>query len=209
MSNFFSRQSASFRNDLNRSIGALIGIAQGLICDRHLNDTEVLFLNQWLQSNENIALIWPGDVVHARIQEVLADGVVTEDERAYLIETLRELVGGTLEDLADAEHVSELMFDQDVEVLFEGRRFCLTGNFVFAPRNSCAEAIERRRGTVASAVSKKTHYLVVGSMGSPEWKHGSFGTKVEQAMALKNEGAEICLVDENRWASALARYPCP
>lgn len=165
-------------------------------------------MNRWLQSNENIGLTWPGDVVHARIKEVLADGVITEDERAYLLETLQKLVGGTLESLADAEHVSELMFDPDAEVLFEGRRFCLTGNFVFAPRNTCAEAIERRGGTVSSAVSRKTHYVVVGSMGSPEWKHGSFGTKVEQAMTLKREGAEILLVDEDRWANALSRHTC-
>ncbi len=38
MNSFFSRQGAAFRNELNRSVGALIGIAQGFLCDGHLND---------------------------------------------------------------------------------------------------------------------------------------------------------------------------
>ena len=85
MTNVFARQSGAFRNDMNRSFGALIGIAQGLVRDQQLNDNEIRFLREWLESNENIALTWPGDVVHSRMMEVLADGVVTEEERAYLL----------------------------------------------------------------------------------------------------------------------------
>lgn len=208
MSNFFSRQSAAFKNDLNRSIGALVGIAQGLICDQNLNDSEVNFLHQWLKSNENAALTWPGEILYTRINEVLADGIITSDERSYLLETLQQLIGGSLETLASTEHVCELMFDRDTEVLFEGRQFCLTGNFVFAPRSTCTEAIERRGGFVTSSVSKKTQFVVVGSLGSPEWKHGSFGTKVTQAMALKREGTKIALIEEDSWANALSTIQC-
>jgi hypothetical protein len=147
VSNFFTRQTAAFRNDLNRSMGALVGIAQGLICDRHLNDDEVAFLCLWLEANESISLTWPGDVVYARIKEVLEDGVITEPERTYLIETLQKVIGGTLEDLSQSEHVSDLMFDAVHAITFEGRKFCLTGNFVFAPRIRCADAIEKRGGT--------------------------------------------------------------
>lgn len=206
MSNFFTRQSAAFQNDMRRSMGALLGIAQGLICDRHLNDDEVRFLNAWLEENENIALVWPGDVVHARVREALQDGVITDDERAHLLDTLQRLVGGTLEELDEAAHVSQLMFDAEPNVLFEGRAFCLTGDFVFAPRATCAAAIERRGGRVASGVSHKLHYLVVGGLGSSEWKHGSFGTKVEKAMALRREGAQLKVVHEDAWAQALSLH---
>ena len=96
MSNFFARQNVTFKNDLNRSLGALVGIAQGLICDAQLNDSEITFLNSWLSENENISLSWPGDVVHARVKDVLADGVVTDDERKYLLESLQKLIGGKL-----------------------------------------------------------------------------------------------------------------
>ena len=203
MSDFFARQSKTFENDLRRSMGALLGIAQGLVCDKHLNDDEVRFLNAWLTENENISLVWPGDVVHARVREVLADGVITDEERAYLLDTLQRMVGGTLDNLDEAAHVSDLMFDPEPRVSFDGRSFCLTGDFVFAPRKTCAAAIERRGGSVASSVSHKLHYLVVGGLGSPERKHGSFGTKVEKAMALRREGAMLLVVREDAWAQAL------
>lgn len=206
MANFFTRQSAAFRNDLNRSLGALVGIAQGLVCDRQLNDREIVFLSDWLTANESLALSWPGDVVHARIKAVLADGVVTEKERAYLLDTLHKVIGGTLDELDATSHVSELMFDETPVVEFAGRVFCLTGDFVFAPRAVCAEAIERRGGLVTPGVSKKLHYLIVGGLGSPEWKHGSFGTKIEKAMELKREGVNLIVVHEDRWANALSSY---
>ncbi|MET3603213.1 NAD-dependent DNA ligase [Sphaerotilus sulfidivorans] len=207
MSNLFVRQGVAFKNDLNRSLGALVGIAQGLVCDAHLNDSEITFLNSWLNENENISMSWPGDVVHARVKNVLADGVVSDDERKYLLETLQKLIGGTLEELQQTTHVSELMLDDVPSVNFSGHTFCLTGEFVFAPRSLCAEAIERRGGKVATAVSKKLNYLVVGGLGSPEWKHGSFGTKVEKAMALKRAGASLLVVHEDRWANSLSSNP--
>lgn len=207
MTNFFTRQSAAFRNDLNRSLGALVGIAQGLVCDRHLNDQEIVFLKDWLAANETLLLAWPGDVVHARVKAVLEDGVVTDAERAYLLETLQKLIGGTLEELEEATHVTELAFDPVTTVEFTGRSFCLTGDFVFAPRATCAVAIEGRGGIVSSSVTKKLHYLVVGGLGSPEWKHGSFGTKIEKAMALKRDGAPLFVVHEDNWARSLSAHP--
>ena len=206
MTNFFTRQSATFRNDLNRSLGALVGIAQGLVCDRNLNDAEITFLKNWLEANENISLTWPGDVVYARIQAVLADGIVTDEERAHLLDTLHKLIGGSLEELESTTHVSDLMFDPVTTVEFAGRVFCLTGDFVFAPRSVCAAAIETRGGAVAASVTKKLNYLVVGGLGSPEWKHGSFGTKVEKAVTLKRDGLPILIVHEDHWANSLSQH---
>ena len=208
MTNFFVRQSAAFNNDLKRSLGALIGIAQGLLCDGQLNDQEISFLNQWLSQNESISLIWPGDVLHHRVKAALADGVISEDERRHLMQTLQQLVGGTLEELAESTHVSELIFDEIEDLIFKDATFCLTGEFVFATRGTCAEAIERRGGVISKSVTKKLHYVIVGGLGSAEWKHGSFGTKLEQAMKLKREGARLRIVHEDKWASSLSSQPC-
>jgi NAD-dependent DNA ligase len=95
------------------------------------------------------------------------------------------------------------MFDPVTTVEFAGRVFCLTGEFVYAPRASCESATEELGGSVVSGVSKKLNYLVVGGFGSPEWKHGSFGTKIEKAIALKRDGVPISIVHENHWVSAL------
>lgn len=203
MSNFYTRQSAAFKNDLNRSLGALLGIAQGLLCDGHLNDQELRFLRDWLTQNDAIAATWPGDVVHARVRDVLADGVVTQEERAYLMETLQQLIGGALEELADATHVTELALDRTATITIQNFTFCLTGDFVFAPRSHCESVIKKLGGIVSSSVNKKLNYLVVGGLGSKEWKHGSFGTKIEKAIEYKRSGLPILIVHEDQWASVL------
>jgi NAD-dependent DNA ligase len=203
MTSFFTRQAASFRNDLSRSAGALIGIAQGFLCDGHLNDNEIRFLNDWLRQNESIAAAWPGDVLYARVREILADGIVTSEERSYLTEMLQQVVGGTLDELADARHVSELALDRGASVTIQDSTFCLTGDFVFAARQQCEAAIQKRGGTSSKSVTKKVNYVVVGGLGSPEWKHGSYGTKIEKAMEYKRTGARLLIVHEDQWAAAL------
>ncbi len=203
MSNFFARQGGAARNELHRSASALIGIAQGLLCDGELNDSEIQFLSKWLENNQSIANAWPGDVLHSRIRHVLADGHVSEEERTHLIETLRQLVGGALEDLSESEHVSELALDQLEKIVIPDSTFCLTGEFVFAPRAQCEGFITRLGGIVSKDVTKKVNYVVVGGLGSKEWKHGSFGTKIEKAIQYRSQGLPICIVHEDIWASSL------
>lgn len=202
MSNLFARQGAGYYNDLNRSLGALIGIAQGLICDNQLNDSEIGFLQKWLEANDVISTTFPGDVLYSRIQNAIADGVITDDERLHLIDTLQQLVGETLEELADNTHISSLAIDKVNEILFEGKRFLLTGDFVFGSRQICEQFIERLGGVVSNTVSKKIDYVVVGGLGSKEWKFGSFGNKIKDAMQLKSEGSSILIIHEDCWANS-------
>ena len=203
MAKFFTRQAAAYRNQLNQSCSELTGIAEGLIADRQLNDAEINFLNRWLEKHDVISCEWPGDVIHARIKAVLADGFVTEDERAHLIETLEMLIGGRLDRLADAPKVNQLALDNIASVTFPDALFCLTGDFVYAPRPQCEAAIVSRGGKVSASVTKKLSYLVIGGLGSDEWKHGSFGTKIAKAIEYKRAGAPLLIVHEDVWASSL------
>lgn len=203
MVNFFSRQAAAHGNQLRQSCAVLIGLANGLAADRILNDDEIRFLAQWLDENDTIAAIWPGDILHQRIKAVLADGIITEEERAHLLQTLTLLIGGQLETLATSPQVNQLAMDEVREIAFAGSSFCLTGTFAFGPRNACVHAIERRGGQIKNSVLKSLDYLIVGGLGSEEWKHGSFGTKIEKAIDYKREGLPLLIVHEDRWAAAL------
>lgn len=207
MTSVFALQAAAFKNEQKSSYADLVGIAKGLICDGELNDREVHFLNDWLKQHENISVGWPGTIVKTRLNEMLADGAITDAERTYLIDTLQSLIGGTLDDLPQATHVTEFAFDSIEQLLFRGTRFCLTGDFFFAPKETCHDAIQKRGGLVSSSVTKKVHYVVVGSLGSTQWKHGSYGTKVEEAMRLKNEGVALRVIKEDHWAEALSKQP--
>jgi NAD-dependent DNA ligase len=199
----FGREIGAIRNEFRRSLGALVGIAQGLLCDRRLDDKEIHFLHDWLQQNIEIARRWPGDIVHTRVREVLVDGVVTEDERNFLVKTLLNLIGSDGADLPKPAHVTGLAYDDADPLLFNGKVFCLTGDFVYGPRKSCECVIKKRGGAVSSGVTQKLSYLVIGSLGSPEWKHGSFGLKIEKAMEYKRSGREIFIVREDCWTKSV------
>jgi len=190
------------RNDVQRSLEALLGLAQGMLADQHLNDAEIRFLLDWLARNASIAAAWPGNVVHARVRSVLDDGVVTEPERQHLVATLQQLIEGTLDEPAPAPG-PVLAFDHPAAIVFPQSRFCLTGEFAYASPEVCAATIERRGGMISSAITRKLNYLVVGGLGSKDWKPGSYGTKVEKALEYKREGAAILIVHEERWASSL------
>jgi NAD-dependent DNA ligase len=200
--NIYQRQAMTFRNEMRTSCAALIGIVQGLLADGHLNDQEIRFLGDWLSSAQNIALSWPGTVICAQIQHALADGVITAEERAHLVDTLQQLIGGKLDEVAEAGFVSELPIDRVEAIDVTAKLFCFTGDFVFGPRSICEKAVVTRGGSIAG-VTKKLHYLVVGGLGSAEWKHGSYGTKIEKAIQHKQAGVPLFIVHEDTWAAAL------
>jgi NAD-dependent DNA ligase len=201
----WARQALRYRNEFKQSAGLLVGIITGLIADGVLNDNEVRFLGEWLAAHDEVAYEWPGDIILARVREILADGVITEEERTHLLAILRDVVGDSQQSLASAGHVTDLAFDDLDAIAFQGIGFCLTGNFVYAPRQVCEAKTAERGGFVRGGMSRKVRYLVVGSLGSPEWKHGSFGTKIEKAVQLKRDGADIAIVREDIWAASLDR----
>jgi NAD-dependent DNA ligase len=198
----YGRIIAADHNRLVQGCGSLLGIASGLLADRELNDAEIRFLSDWLQTNADIAAQWPGDVLCQRVREALADGIVTSAEREHLVETLTQICGGSLQ--ASQGAVNQLGFDEGVEIKFPQSAFCVTGDFVFGPRDRVGEEIVRRGGLLSKGVTKKLHYLVVGLRGSEEWKHGSFGTKIVKAVEYKRAGAPIFIVREDDWTRALA-----
>lgn len=203
MSNLYTRQAAAFRNEMRQSCAALVGIVQGILADGELQDREITFLQSWLAGAENVSLTWPGSVIYAQVNDVLADGVITSEERSHLADTLLKLVGGTLDELAESQHVTGLALDNVAEIEVQERLFCFTGDFVFGPRSTCEQFVIRRGGLTSSSVTKKLHYLVVGGLGSAEWKHGSFGTKIEKAIELRQSGVPIKILHEDTWASSL------
>ncbi|MCK9530644.1 MAG: hypothetical protein M0R77_08815 [Gammaproteobacteria bacterium] len=180
----------------------LLGMVQGVIADRQLVDEEIASLQQWLASIRSGEIIaeWPGQVLHERIASVLADGVITEEERQDLLETLRALVG---EEPGAVGGTTRLPVDCVSDVAFPGRNFCLTGKFAFGSRKRCEAAIRDRGGAIHDSVVKELNYLVLGAVASRDWAHTSFGRKIEKAVAYKAAGCDILIISEEHWVRHL------
>ncbi|TFZ08185.1 BRCT domain-containing protein [Ramlibacter humi] len=203
MPNLYTRQAAAFRNEMRQSCAALVGIVQGLLADGQLNDQEIQFLNKWLTAADAVNGVWPGSAIHAKVNEILADGHVTAEERSHLVEVLEGFVGGKFDDV-DARPVNALAFDEILSLDFADQVFCMTGDFAFGPRTVCESAVLRRGGSIAASVTKKLNFLIVGGLGSAEWKHGNFGTKIEKAIEYRTAGVPLRIVHEDIWASSMS-----
>lgn len=199
----YARHAAARINQTKQSFATLIGLVTAILSDSHLSNQEIGLLGDWLRNNAALATAWPGDVILKRISDVMADGCIGEGEREDLLKTLQDLAGGTLEEGVNQGQVIMLDIDTVETVEFQGLAFCLTGDFVMGRKSTCEKLIAARGGIVRDTVSKKVRYLVAGGHGSPEWKHGKFGTKIERAQQLKREGVAILIIDEHTFSRAI------
>lgn len=92
-------------------------------------------------------------------------------------------------------------------ILFPERTFCFTGKLADFKRSQAAEAVRARRGLSVDVVNASLDYLVIGSIPSTGWKHGSYGTKIEKALELTSSGSRPALVPEDVFVRALVLTP--
>ena len=194
---------ASTSEKLKQSLGELLGLARGVLADQELSDSEINFLHGWLEDRYHMTSSFPGNVIHKRIKEVLEDGVITEEERSHLVDTLTMLVEDRLEDLAEQVDLTELWFDDVGLIDFNQTRFCLTGNFVYGPEEACKTEIEKRGGVVNKSVGDEVQYLVVGGLGVDEWRSGGLGAEIEKAMRLRAKDSTVKIIPEDSWVAHL------
>lgn len=193
------------KHRLARAIDQLIGICAGVAADGVLNDQELAFLATWLAENHEAAAEFPGNQIARRLRDVMADGRVTEQERADLLETLRQVSGNHFSETgaATAEHAA-VPADNPNVIVFAGKRYCFSGKFVFGQRKACQAAAIERGAQCDDEVTLQTDYLVIGTVNSGDWKHESFGRKIARAKKLRENGNEKPLIlTEEKWLAAL------
>lgn len=204
MSNFFAMRAATDQRVLKRSCESLLGICAGLICDGSLNDEEIRYLDIWLRNNDQLSVTWPGEVVVACVQDILSDGLITEEEREYLRKSLSDLLGGALSETGAAGGTATRLPINNVETIkLAGSSFCFTGDFLFGTRKVCEKAVTERGGVACSSVKADLHYLVVGTMASRDWAHSSHGRKIEKALEYQKKGRPVLVVSEEQWVQFL------
>jgi hypothetical protein len=63
----------------------LNGILSGITCDNLLVESEVMYLQNWLDENDSLQGNYPYDKVYEIIANALADGIITSSELDYML----------------------------------------------------------------------------------------------------------------------------
>ena len=90
------------------------------------------------------------------------------------------------------------------EVVFEGRTFVFAGELALRPRPIVRA--RGRRSWAASAsvrVSRRTDYVVLGSLSADEWAQEAIGPVLDAVVQYRARGVPIAVISEEHWAEAL------
>ncbi|MBY0474196.1 MAG: BRCT domain-containing protein [Nitrosomonas sp.] len=188
---------------LTKSMQTLLGICTGIAADNYISDNEVHFLNTWLTEYNSVSNVWPGSIISKRVRNILEDGIITDEDRHNLLDTLKQITGNHFTDTGSAQHETmKLPFDTPT-LIFTQNIFCFTGEFVSGTRNYCKKITEQLGAMTADTMNKKVNYLVIGGIGSPAWVHESFGHKIAHAMRLKEKDHPILIIAEKHWIKSI------
>ena len=187
-----------------REVDELIGLCKGIVADGVINSEEALFLQDWLEHNRESRGAWPTSVLYPRIQSMLADGTLQNEEERELLGLLVQVSGGNPKFLDAHSLTSTLPLNSPIpSIVIPGNSFCFTGKLLYGSRNHCEEAISSRGGKILGGVSQDLNFLVIGLIGSRDWVHSTFGRKIEKAVNYRSKGMSLSIVAEEHFVNAL------
>jgi NAD-dependent DNA ligase len=175
----------------------LLGFLNGVASDGVLNNQEVEALSDWLNRNESIRDVWPASVIVNRLDMILEDGIITEEERQDLMLTVNQITGNVVdEETVGYEFSTEVWEDIVDDLVVAESTFCLTGDFVSGDRNAVDTMLRCLDARTSTNVNSLVDYLVIGTLASRNWLYTSHGRKIEKALHIKRQGGQIKTITE-------------
>ena len=168
------------------------GIAKGIILDQVITDKEIICFQEWIENNMQLKGHYPFDKISEVCKSILADGIITTEEKDNLFSLLTDFV-----------NPSAINLSQKVNICFSEKVFCLTGNFTSGSKEAIKAKITSLGGICKDHVVKNSDYLIVGGAGSDNWKFGNYGSKVQKALEMQDNGHKIKIIREDDFLKCL------
>ena len=189
-----------------RDLSEFLGLAKGLLTDGAVTSGEADLVRNWIECHGDAVEQWPLNILAERLQRIYADGRVDDDEREELAAILSSIVGGTAGIVLGEDAATELPLDAPPpEIAWPNSVFVFTGKFAFGTRADCQRSVTALGAVCEADITKRTDYLIIGTFGSRDWVHTSFGRKIEKAMALRGTGSRPSVVGEDHWVASVQR----
>lgn len=182
---------------VDRNIDELIGLARGILADGKVDKTEAETLQKWLIAVSGMEHPMLQNLL-MKVNEMLEDNVLDDEESAELFETLNNFIGGNFEKGEILKPTSLPLENPEPDITIRGSSFCFTGTFTTGTRKE-VEAMVEEKGGKATRLNGSTDYLVIGAYATDSWIHSSYGRKIEQALDFQKKGGEIKIISEEHW----------
>jgi NAD-dependent DNA ligase len=188
-----------------RDICEFLGLAKGLLADGVVSADEADMVRDWVEAHPDVHEVWPINAVVRRVRQVYQDGYIDPTEQKDLAALLTAVVGGNAGMIVGHDAPTDLPLDHPQPVLqWTGYVFVFTGQFAYGTRRDCEREVQHRGGICEKSVTVRTRYLVVGTFGSRDWAHTSFGRKIQKAVQYRDsKRVPIAIVGEDHWATSL------
>ncbi len=178
----------TYRTHLNEQsikLNELNALICGITADGILEEDEIYFLQNWLDSHINLKGNYPYDRIYSVLERVLEDKIIDQAETKELLQLLQDFVDG------------KITSPPTEKINITNKVFVLTGDFRIGEKGDIIEFLEEKGALNKSGVSQKVDYLIVGDMGSSNWSAGNYGNKVKKAKELQAKGHNIMIMSEN------------
>ena len=185
-------RSSKMYNETTLGLQLLEGIVEGISCDDIINEEEIINLQKWLKEHDYLKGVYPFDKIYCMVENVLADGKLSEEEKEELAIAFKELYSPV------SSHAEE-----GAQIELGGKTFCLSGEFSCASKSEVSKKLVEKGAIEKSGVSSKLDYLFVGGSGSAAWKFGKIGGKIAKAMELQEKGCKIQIVGEDEMTNLI------
>ena len=197
-------------SDLQR----LQGIFHGILSDNVISDEEIYQLDKWLEDNSHLIGHYPYDEICSLITSILADHIITDEERNHLKVFFSEFIIEHPNSIINYEEIQKLkksisfagVCTTNPQISFNDQQFCFTGKSNKSDRKEIIKTIQSLDGIYINSVSSKTNYLIYGDGGSPCWAYSCYGRKVEQAVNLRKNNHSIQIIYEADFWDAVEDY---
>lgn len=179
-----NKKPATFSSE-TLALQELHDVVKSIIEDGNISVEELQFLAFWLDNHIDLRGNFPFDRIFDALYDVVEDGVVTDEELLQLKSIFEEFV----------DPVGCGCNYEQIESI-EGKHICVTGEFEFGSRTEVQDYITSAGGIIDNGVKRATDYLVVGSLGSQNWKTGNYGGKILKAIEINEKGGNVLIVEE-------------
>lgn len=178
----------------------LEGLCKGVLANNQLNDSEIKYLKWFLSVNGALKNNYPGKELYTLVEDILRDGIITDEERESLKQALVSFTGCDLDSGIVDGLATQLPIDNIDSLDLAGATVCLTGEFIHGKRSVCEKEIRQQGANIINSITQKLDYLIIGTLSSKDWRYKAHGRKIEKAISYRDEkGISLKIISEEQW----------